>query len=137
MGGDKPLGVRVTARDWLPEGLEIEDAISLISALKKDVGIDYVSVTSGGIIPKTNLVAGAEFQVPFAKAIRDACGVPVIAVGQITEPISANGIIETNSADFIAIARSYLANPRWAWDAAKLLNGVIEVPQQYARGFSF
>lgn len=136
-GGDKPLGVRVTARDWLPEGLEIEDAISLISALKKEVGVDYVAVTSGGIIPRTNLVAGVEFQVPFAKAIRDACGIPVIAVGQITEPISANRVIETNSADFIAIARSYLANPHWAWDAAKLLNGTIEVPQQYARGFSF
>ena len=136
-GRDKPLGIRVTALDWLPDGLELEDAISFILALKNEVGIDYVSVTSGGIIPKTNLVAGMEFQVPFARTIRDACGIPVIAVGQITDPVSADRIIKSNSADFIAIARSYLANPRWAWDAAKMLHGTIEVPHQYARGFSF
>jgi 2,4-dienoyl-CoA reductase-like NADH-dependent reductase (Old Yellow Enzyme family) len=136
-GPNKPLGIRVSAFDWLPGGLTLTDAANFVSMLKKEACIDYVSVTSGGIIPRTNLQEGPHFQVPFAQAIRQQCDIPVIAVGRITNPINANQIIESNSTDFIAIARSYLANPRWVWNAAKALHANIDVPHQYVRGFTF
>jgi 2,4-dienoyl-CoA reductase-like NADH-dependent reductase (Old Yellow Enzyme family) len=134
-GWEKPLGVRITATDWLEGGITLDDAIALVSILKSQVAIDFATVTSGGIIPRTNLVAGEQFQVPFAEKINQACDVSVIAVGQISNPISANQIIKNNSANFIAIARPYLADPRWVWDAAKKLDAKIEVPYQYLRGY--
>ena len=59
----------------------------------------------------------------------------VRAVGMITDPIKANQIIVDKEADMVAIARGFLTNPRWVWDAAKNLKHDIEVPPQYARKF--
>jgi NADPH2 dehydrogenase len=53
----------------------------------------------------------------------------------ITDPIKANEIIINNDADMVAMARAFLTNPRWVWDAAKILKEDIEVPPQYARRF--
>ena len=57
----------------------------------------------------------------------------VRAVGMINDPIKANEIIKSREADMVAMARAFLSNPRWVWDAAKVLNQEIEVPPQYAR----
>ena len=35
--------------------------------------------------------------------------------------------------DMIAMARAFLSNPRWVWDAADILGVEIETPNQYAR----
>jgi NADPH2 dehydrogenase len=53
----------------------------------------------------------------------------------ITEPTKANDIIVNQDADMIAIARAFLSNPRWVWDAARTLQYDILVPPQYARRF--
>ena len=57
----------------------------------------------------------------------------VRTVGMIKDPIRANNIIINQDADMIAMARTFLSNPRWVWDAAKVLNYNIEVLPQYAR----
>ena len=57
----------------------------------------------------------------------------VRTVGMIKDPFKANKIIINQDADMVAMARAFLSNQRWVWDAAKLLNHHIEVPPQYAR----
>ena len=57
----------------------------------------------------------------------------VRAVGMISDPKKANDIIISQEADMVAMARAFLSNPRWVWDAAKILNHDIKVPPQYAR----
>ena len=54
-------------------------------------------------------------------------------VGMITDSIHANNIIINQYADMVAMARAFLSNPRWVWDAAKVLNYDFEVPPQHAR----
>ena len=56
-------------------------------------------------------------------------------VGMITDPIKANKILENDESDMIAMARAFLSNPRWVWDAADILGAEIETPNQYARRF--
>ena len=51
----------------------------------------------------------------------------------ITDPLKTNNIIIDQDANMVAKARAFLSNPRWVWDAAKVLNHDIEVPPQYAR----
>ncbi len=51
----------------------------------------------------------------------------------ISDPKKANDIIISQDADMVAMARAFLSNPRWVWDAAKILNHNIIVPPQYAR----
>ena len=51
------------------------------------------------------------------------------------DPIKANNIIINQDADMIAMARAFLSNPRWVWDAADILGIEIETPNQYKRRF--
>ena len=51
----------------------------------------------------------------------------------IKDSFEANNIIIYQHADMIAMARAFLSNPRWVWDAGKALNHDIEFPFQYTR----
>lgn len=75
----------------------------------------------------------AGYQTPFAHAIKQAVKIPVIAVGLITEPMQAEGILQYQQADAIAIARAILYDPRWPWHAAAELGEKIEIAPQYLR----
>ena len=66
---NKILGARVTGSDNLKGGIRIEDSIFLCKQLKK-IGLDYVAVTSGGIIPKTNMKFFPGYQVKLAYKIK-------------------------------------------------------------------
>ena len=57
----------------------------------------------------------------------------VRSVGMITDLFKADNIIINQNADMVAMARAFLSNPRWVWDAAKVLNHDIEVPPKYAK----
>ena len=131
---DKPLGARVTAQDWMDDGSTIDECVYLVEALK-NIGIDYVCVSSGGILPITKLKSGPEFQVPFASEVKKRTGVITRAVGEINDHFAAQRVIESGDADLIAIGRGYLNDPRWVWRAANYYDEKIEVPHQYERGY--
>ena len=76
---------------------------------------------------------GPSYQVPLARAVKHACGLPVVAVGLITDYEQAEAIIGTGDADMIALARTILYDPRWPWHAAAHLGGTVTAPPQYLR----
>src|SRR5207247_645499 len=76
---------------------------------------------------------GIGYQVPFAKGIREATGLPTIAVGLITEARQAEEIVASGKADMVALARAMLYDPRWGWHAAAELGGEVFAPPQYWR----
>lgn len=128
----KPMGARITGSDWLPGGLTVDDAVVFARELKA-LGLDYVCVSSAGIVPRTNLVAGPGYQVPFAARVRRDAGILTQAVGLITEPEQAEAILAAGAADMVALARSFLDDPRWPWRAARKLGVAPNCPPQYLR----
>ncbi len=128
-----PLFVRISASDWVPEGWSIEESIEL-SRLLKDLGVDLVDVSSGGNLHNAPIKAVPGFQVPFATAIKEAVGIPVSAVGLITEAKQAEEIITLGKADAVFLARAMIRNPRWALNAAEELGVKIHWPEQFDRG---
>jgi 2,4-dienoyl-CoA reductase-like NADH-dependent reductase (Old Yellow Enzyme family) len=128
----RPLGVRISATDWVEGGWTIEDSIELARRLKS-LGCDFIDASSGGISPAQKIPLGPGYQVPLARAIRAATGVPTIAVGLITEPAQAEAIVASGDADLVAMARAMLWNPRWPWHAAARLGAQVRAPQQYWR----
>ena len=66
---NKILGARVTGSDWLESGITIDDTLYLTKKLK-DIGLDYVCVSSGGIIAKTNIKFKKGYQVHLAEIIK-------------------------------------------------------------------
>ena len=132
---DVALGIRLTGTDWLEDGLSIEDSKKVAQSFEKH-GADYLCISSGGITAGLNIPVAPNYQVHLATAIKSVVSIPIRTVGLITTAEQANNIIVEERADIVALARAFLANPRWGWDASKALQHPIEVPQQYERAYS-
>ena len=65
----KILGARITGKDWIKNGLQIKDSIYLTKQLE-DIGFDYICVSSGGILPKTNMKFKMGFRMNACKIIK-------------------------------------------------------------------
>jgi 2,4-dienoyl-CoA reductase-like NADH-dependent reductase (Old Yellow Enzyme family) len=127
-----PVGVRLSATDWVENGWDIEQSIVLCKRLES-MGCAFVDVTSGGLSYLQKIAVGPGYQVPFAQRIKQTITIPVIAVGMITQPAQAEKVVGEGSADMVAIARGMLINPRWGWTAAAELGATVNVPKQFWR----
>jgi 2,4-dienoyl-CoA reductase-like NADH-dependent reductase (Old Yellow Enzyme family) len=128
----KPVGIKISATDWVEGGWDLDQSIALAKELKKR-GVDWIDVSSGGVSPLQKIPLAPGYQVPFARAIKEATGVTTMAVGLITEAKQAEEIVASGRADMVALARGMLYDPRWAWHAAAELGGVVYAPPQYWR----
>jgi 2,4-dienoyl-CoA reductase-like NADH-dependent reductase (Old Yellow Enzyme family) len=128
----KPLGVRISASDWMPDGWTLDESVSLCQELEK-LGCDFMDVSSGGLVANARIELKPGYQVPFATRIKQETGIPVMAVGLITDAEQAEQIISSEQADMVSLARSFLYNPRWPWHAAEKLGYPITYPNQYQR----
>jgi len=129
---DKPVGVRVSATDWIDGGWDVAQTIVFAQALKAR-GVDWIDASSGGISPAQKITLGPGYQVAFAQQIRQATGVPTIAVGLITTPAQAQAVVADGQADLVALARGMVFDPRWPWHAAAELGAQVIAPPQYWR----
>lgn len=130
---DKALGFRINSTDWRPDGSSLEDAVELARALE-GAGLDYAVMSSGNIAPGIAIPpASPGHQVPFATEIKRQTGLTAMAVGMIGRPEQAEAVIANGDADFVALARPMLDNPRWGLHAAAALGADIRYPPQYIR----
>jgi len=129
---ERPVSMRVSGTDWAPGGWDIEQTIAFAGALQAH-GCSAIHVSSGGLTPAQQIPIGPSYQVPLARAVKAATHLPVIAVGLITDFDQAEAIVGTGDADFVAIARAILYNPRWPWHAAAHLGANVNAPNQYLR----
>jgi 2,4-dienoyl-CoA reductase-like NADH-dependent reductase (Old Yellow Enzyme family) len=127
-----PVGVRISATDWVEGGWDVEQSIAFGHELKAR-GCAWIHVSSGGVSPRQQIPLGPGYQVHLAEAVRRAVGLPTIAVGLITEPAQAEAIVAEGRADLVALARGILFDPRWPWHAAAALGAQVAAPKQYWR----
>jgi 2,4-dienoyl-CoA reductase-like NADH-dependent reductase (Old Yellow Enzyme family) len=128
----KPVGVKISATDWVEGGWDLPQSIEFAKELKAR-GVDWIDASSGGVSPLQKIPLGPGYQVPFAQAIKEATSVTTMAVGLITEAKQAEEIVASGQADMVALARGMLYDPRWGWHAAAELGGHVEAPPQYWR----
>ena len=117
---DKPMGIRISATDWLDGGWTPEEAVALAGELRT-LGCDYMDVSSGGLDPRQKIPLAPAYQTPFAERVRKEAGIPTMTVGLITDPRLAEEIVAAGRADLVALARGIMWDPRWAWHAAEAL----------------
>jgi len=128
----KILGARITGTDHIKNGISIDDAILLSKSLKK-IGFDYVSISSGGILPLTKMKQYEAFRINMAKKIRDASKMITTTSGMITKHEISENIVKNKKVDFITIARIIVKNPRWIFQFAKRNKVKDYIPKQYKR----
>ncbi len=129
---DRPVSVRVSGTDWVPGGWDSDDTVAFARELEKR-GCSVIHVSSGGLHASQQIPVGPGYQVPLARAVKQAVGIPVVAVGLITGYDQAESILASGDADLIAIARGALYDPRWPWHAAAHLGASVIAPPQYLR----
>lgn len=129
----KALGMRVSATDWVAGGWTPEETVELAKELKAR-GADFIHVSSGGLSLEQKIPVGPGYQLPFARQVKEASGLPTIGVGLITEAKQAEAVVTEGDADLVAVARAMLYDPRWPWHAAAELGAQVQAPPQFWRG---
>ena len=128
---NKILGARITGNDHLKNGVNVKDSIYLANNLKK-IGFDYVCVSSGGIIKKTNLKFYKGFRIKLANKIKQNTNIVVRTSGLIHDLGFANKVIKKNKCDLIAVGRKFILDPNWIQRIKK--ESIKSIPPQYLRG---
>ncbi|MGL5720906.1 MAG: NADPH dehydrogenase, partial [Brevinema sp.] len=108
------LMLRISAVDHAEGGMTAADYVPLL----KDLDIDLIDVSSGGVVADAKISVGPGYQVPFSEEIKKGTGKMTGAVGLIGSAELANNIIKNQQADLIFLARPLLKNPYWAIEAA-------------------
>jgi anthraniloyl-CoA monooxygenase len=131
---DKPMSVRVSATDWVEDGITADDAVAIAKAFVQ-AGADIIHVSTGQTTSAEKPVFGRLFQTPYSDRIRNEARVPTIAVGNITDADQVNSIIAAGRADLVAIGRPHLSDPQWTLHAAAQLGFTdAQWPVQYYQG---
>jgi 2,4-dienoyl-CoA reductase-like NADH-dependent reductase (Old Yellow Enzyme family) len=128
--GHVPLFVRISCTDWAEGGWDIDQSVELAKQLAR-IGVDLVDCSSGGTVPKPNVMPAPGYMVPFARRIRAEASIKTAAVGLITEPRQAEAIVAAGDADLVFLAREMLREPYWALKAERELGAHPQWPVQY------
>jgi anthraniloyl-CoA monooxygenase len=131
---EKPMSVRISATDWIEDGIDGDDAVEIAHAFY-EAGADLIDVSAGQTSPDAQPVYGRMFQTPFSDRIRNELDIATMAVGNIFEADHVNSIIGASRADLCALARPHLHDPYWTLRrAAELGYDGVPWPKQYLSG---
>ncbi|MCQ6276977.1 NADH:flavin oxidoreductase/NADH oxidase [Bacillus sp. V3B] len=133
---EMPLIMRMSAIEYMDGGYNLEHSIA-IAKRYKEAGVDMFHVSSGGEAPPGKLKPANHpgYQIPFARAFKEALNTPVIAVGLLEDPHLAEATVANEDAELIAVGRGLLRDPYWALHAIETVSKQIVPPVQYKRAF--
>jgi NADPH-dependent 2,4-dienoyl-CoA reductase/sulfur reductase-like enzyme len=113
-GADFPIVFRVSATEYAEGGTTLEDTLEQVQ-LFVDAGADALHVSAGS--DEALQWVTPDFNEPLAcltclaQAVKRVVSVPVIAVGKLGDPVTANQVLEDGIGDFVALGRPLLADP--------------------------
>jgi anthraniloyl-CoA monooxygenase len=113
----KPMTVRISATDWVENGISMQDTLEVARAYEQ-AGAAAIDVSTGQVTPEERPAFGRSYQTPFADAIRNTLNIPTIAVGVISSADDVNTIVLSGRADLCALGRAHLYDPSWTLHAA-------------------
>lgn len=133
---DGALWVRISSKEYDEAGITQKEII-MISHWMKELGVDLIDVSSGGVIDKfpENLYPG--YQVADGTQIKEKVGISVAVVGLLSDANLCEYILQNHQADLICLGRPLLKNPNWILQAAEELRAKEEVKAynvSYERG---
>ena len=130
------VGVRISASSWLKGDWDIEDSIKLARELEKN-GADFIHVSAGGIYANVDVAPKFTplYQAGYAKAVKSAVNIPVIAVGLITKASECEALLLGGVCDGVALGRELLRNPYFAFNAMKEFGESDNIENAYKRAY--
>ncbi len=114
LGDDFPISFKISAQEFVANGLTVTESIEILKILV-DTGIDVVQVSAGNDATPEWICQPMFMEkaclADSAARIKKALDVPVMTVGRINDPVTANKIIESGKADLVCIGRGLMADP--------------------------
>jgi NADPH2 dehydrogenase len=129
-----PLIVRLSAVDFLADGIQIEDTVRTVKSIEKDVDAFHISA-GGASADVSRVVTYPGYMLGYSEAVKKAVNKPVIAVGLIKGLDLAESIVQNHQADFVAFGRELLRNPFLLTAALIAEKGNGFLPAGYKRAF--
>ncbi|QEY23807.1 NADH:flavin oxidoreductase/NADH oxidase [Neisseria animalis] len=137
-----PLIVRISAQEYAEGGYDLDYGLEIAKRYAA-AGADVMHVSGGGdgkLHPDHTPVFSAGYQVPFARAVKQATGLPTIAVGMLDDAAVADFVLANGDADLVAVGRGMLRDPHWLLNAqynryAADAAPVQFVPASYERAY--
>jgi 2,4-dienoyl-CoA reductase-like NADH-dependent reductase (Old Yellow Enzyme family) len=139
-----PLMVRIPGSDWMSHEpsvpvWDINQSVQLAKALAAPkIGVDFLDVTSGGLMAEQKIASGPGYQVPFSSAVKRAVqGTDTLVgvVGMIKSGKFAEELLQHNVADVVLAGRAFLKNPGLVWEWAEELGVEVRVANQIGWAF--
>ena len=109
-GAGQAVVYRLSGADLVPDGAGADEVLALARRLSVDalnVGIGWHEAR----VPTVQATVPLGAFTPWARAIREAVEVPVIASNRINTVSLADAVIAAGDADFVSLARPFLADP--------------------------
>ena len=124
-GGRFIVGVKLPGDDGLPGSIGPQDAAAIARAVTSGTDIDYVAFCQGTHartldwhIPDMHWPRAT--WMPLIRRLKPAVGAtPLMALGLITDPAEAEGILARGDAELIAVGRALVTDPAWPRKAAE------------------
>lgn len=116
--GNRPLIYRLSVDEFAKGGLTIDDTCRIAPQLEL-AGVDVFHASTGlGWLALENVIEPMSteegWRLPYSRRLRQAVKSPVITVGQIRWPETAEAALQNGDADMVALGRPLLADPSWA-----------------------
>ena len=111
----------------------LAESIELTRRMREG-GLDMLNVSVNFTVPDVKIPWGPGFLAPVARRVRDEAGLPVASSWYIGDPQVANQAVAGEQIDLVMIGREHLADPHYAFRAAKELgveNPFAILPPQY------
>ncbi len=132
----KPISVRISATDWVPDGFSGDDAVVFAAELKSR-GCDLIDVSTGQTSIEARPEYGRLYQTPFSDRIRNEVGIATMTVGALSSIDDVHNILVAGRADLCVLARPHLVDPYWTMNAAIDLGYTGHpFPNQYLSGLA-
>jgi hypothetical protein len=123
-GADFIVGLKLPGEDGIPGSIGLPEATIITSMLTASKEASYVCFCQGAHARSLELHLPDRYgdRLPYLDIIRTlkpaTSGVPVIALGRITDPAEGEAILRRSDADIIGLGRALIADPAWLNKAA-------------------
>ena len=133
---EKPMSVRISATDWIENGISEEDVFTIAEAFK-NAGADIINVSTGNTVAGQKPQTGRMWQTPFSDAVRNTVHIPTITAGYIQDIDQINTIILNGRADLVALGRPLLLDANFVRNAQSYEQfQATDIPNPYKMGIS-
>jgi 2,4-dienoyl-CoA reductase-like NADH-dependent reductase (Old Yellow Enzyme family) len=119
------VGLKLPGDDGMPQSIGPAEAAIIAPLLTASGEVDYVCFAQGTHAMTLDMHVPDRYgpRMPYRDLIRNlrrsVPGVPLVALGRITDPAEAEGILASGEAELIGLGRALVADPAWPIKAAR------------------